>query len=224
MKLLHIKWAHPCNIDFIIRACKLFQIEYHYTNDSSPPDQQYDIIWAPTEYINPDQYPTSKIIFGPHFWVFPNPNDPIFTHLRPEHASRCIYVTLSDWVEKLFNEFIPKSKQIIPFVSIPFGLLQDIPFKKDEIEWDCILYYKNRHPSLYTFCEEFVKSKGLRYKIIQYGTYNKQDYLNSLQKTRFVIWVGEHESQGFGLEECLATNTPILSVPSTALIGFFAFR
>jgi hypothetical protein len=30
-----------------------------------------------------------------------------------------------------------------------------------------------------------------------------------LQKTRFVIWIGSHESQGFGVQECLATNTPI---------------
>jgi hypothetical protein len=34
--------------------------------------------------------------------------------------------------------------------------------------------------------------------------------LNTLHKTRFAIWIGSHESQGFGLEECLATNTPIL--------------
>ena len=33
--------------------------------------------------------------------------------------------------------------------------------------------------------------------------------METLRKTRFVIWIGSHESQGFGFQECLATGTPI---------------
>lgn len=208
MKLLHIKDGHPRNVEFIIRACQLFNIEYHRTYDSSPPDNGYDIIWAPMEWINPDHYPTSRIIFGPHFWIFPDKNDPLYTRSTPEHASRCIYLCLSDWNVKVFNEFIEASKQIIPHVAMPFGLHIDTQIKTD-YEYDCIIYYKARHPSLLEFCIRVANEKGLRYKVFHYGSYSRDDYIHTLQRTKFVIWLGSHESQGFGLEECLATNTPI---------------
>jgi hypothetical protein len=207
MKLLHIKWAHPRNIEFIIRACKEFNIEYHYTDESSPKDESYDIIWAPSEWIDPDQYPTSKILFGPHFWVCPSPDLPLFTQAKPEHVHRCIFICLSDWINTLFNEFVPISKQIIPFVPLPFGL--SVPSQPKNIEYDCIIYYKARHPSLLEFAEQLVLTKGLTYKIYRYGKYEREEYLSTLQKTQFAIWIGSHESQGFALEECLATNTPI---------------
>jgi len=209
MKLLHIKWGHPRNVEFIIRACRMFKIEYHYTDDSSPPDHQYDIIWAPAAWINPDRYPTSKILFGPHFWVFPNPSDPLFTQAKPEHASRCIYLCLSDWNKKVYDEFVPVSNQIIPFVPLPFGLdIQAFP-KHDACEYDCIIYYKDVDPARLSWCIAHITSIGLRYKLYKYGSYQRDEYLSTLQRTHFVIWLGRHESQGFGLEECLATNTPI---------------
>lgn len=209
MKLLHIKWGHPRNVEFIIRACHRFHIEYHYTDDPSPPDHQYDIIWAPSAWIDPDRYPTSKIMFGPHFWVFPNLSDPLFTHAKPEHASRCIYLCLSDWVKKVNDEFILPSNQIIPFAPLPFGVdIQCLP-KQEPYEYDCIVYYKSVDPSRFTWCMEQIISLGLRYKVYSYGSYQRDEYLSTLQKTRFVIWLGRHESQGFGLQECLATNTPI---------------
>jgi glycosyltransferase involved in cell wall biosynthesis len=209
MKLLHIKWGHPRNVEFIIRACKLYNIEYHYTDESSPRDINYDIIWAPSEWIDPDHYPNSKIIFGPHFWVFPNKHDPLFTRSTPEHAKRCIYLTLSDWNKDVFNEFIPVSEQIIPFVPLPFGLDIKALTKSEHYEYDCIIYYKDVDPVRVSWCISCITSIGLRYKLYHYGSYDRDEYLSTLQKTRFVIWLGRHESQGFGLEECLATNTPI---------------
>jgi hypothetical protein len=212
MKLLQVLNAHDRNTEFIIRACKLFNIEYHQTNSTEFPDLNYDIIWCANTWVNPDKYPNSKFIFGPQFWVFPNPSSEIFTRSKPEHKHRCIYVCLSDWIVKVFQEFADITHSHIPFVPIPFGL-EDIQPKQTknttEYEYDCILYFKARHPSLLEFCESIVKAKGLRYKVYRYGSYQRQEYIETLKKTRFAIWIGSHESQGFGFQECLATNTPI---------------
>jgi len=205
MKLLQIQWAHPRNVEFMVRACHEFNIEYHYTDDPNPQDQQYDMIWSPSNWINPECYPNSKILFGPHFWVFPTADHPFFIHAKPEHASRCIYVCLSDWVKSLYEEFVPITT--IPFVPFPFGL--SIESKQKTIEYDCMIYYKARHPSHLDFVTHFVKEKGLHYKVYQYGSYERNDYISNVRNARFVIWIGCHESQGFALEECLATNTPI---------------
>lgn len=209
MKLLHINGGHVRNVEFIVRACKLFNIEYYHTDDTFPVDNSYDIIWTPCTWINPDNYPTSKIIFGPQFHVFPNSCDSLYKESKAEHGLRCIYVCLSDWIAKMFDEFVPASLQIIPHVAIPFGLDIESQEKTKPYEYDCIIYYKARHPSILDFCEKFCTEKGLKHKIYSYGSYTRDDYINTLYKTRFVIWVGSHESQGFALEECLATNTPI---------------
>ena len=209
MKLLQIGWAHDRNREFIIRACQQYNIEYHHTYTPSPPDHSYDIIWAPQQWINPDHYPRSKILFGPHFWVFPDPADPLFTQAKPEHASRCIYLCLSEWVKQLYEEFVPIEKQIIPHVAFPFGL--DVPFMKktDIYDYDCIVYYKEVHPSRMDFCVKTITDMGIRFRVFNYGSYSKDEYIQTLLRCRFAIWIGRHESQGFGLQECLATNTPI---------------
>lgn len=38
MKLLHISGSHARNVEFIVRACKLFNIEYYHTDDTFPVD------------------------------------------------------------------------------------------------------------------------------------------------------------------------------------------
>ena len=210
MKLLQIGTPHPRNAEFIKRACTLFQIEYHQTESYRVPDQGYDIIWAPCGWINPDAYPHSKILFGPHFFVFPDPSNPLFTKATAEHAKRCVYTCLSDWVGTLYNEFIPQEKQIIPFVALPFGI-GDIQPKEPSTsyDYDCIVYFKNRDPSLLDSCKSILDAKGLRSRVYSYGSYQRQEYLDTLKRVRFAVWIGSHESQGFGFQECLATNTPI---------------
>jgi len=209
MKLLQIGDCHPRNSEFIKRACKLFSIEYHHTYSFDFPNV-YDIIWSPCKWIHPDLYPTSKFIFGPQFWIFPNDSHEFFTESKPEHKSRCIYVCLSDWIVKVFQEFADITKSHIPFLPIPFAL-EDIQPKAvtASFTYDCILYYKARDPSLLTFCESVLKSRGLTYKVYRYGSYDRTEYIETLKQVRFAVWLGCHESQGFAFQECLATNTPL---------------
>lgn len=217
MKLLQVGGSHPRNSEFIIRACKLFNIEYHHTTSTNFPDNKYDIIWSVGSWVNPDDYPTSKFIFGPQCWVFPNASHEIFTKSTIEHGSRCIYVCLSDWILKMFQEFVDVSKSNIPFIPIPFGL-EDI-VKKDTTHplYDCAIYFKARHPQILEYCKSVVTSKGLTYKVYAYSSYNRNEYIETLRKTRFAIWIGSHESQGFALQECLSTGTPIYLYDVTSM-------
>jgi hypothetical protein len=61
------------------------------------------------------------------------------------------------------------------------------------------------------FVTNFLNKIGLSYKIFSYlQKYSENDYLNFLQKSKFGIWIGRHESQGFALEEALSCNIPLL--------------
>lgn len=208
MKFLQVGGSHPRNSEFMRRACNKYNIEYSEVGSPGFSDNGYDIIWSPGTWINPDLYPKSKFIFGPQFWVLPDPNHPFFTQSKPEHASRCIFTCLSPWIVDLYSEIVDISKSNIPFLPLPFGL--DIErIKKGIIEYDCLVYYKARHPSLLNFIELVVYNLSLKYKIYKYGSYDRSEYIQTLGKSRFVIWLGSHESQGFGFQECLATETPI---------------
>jgi len=190
------------------RECKKYAIEYSEVSGPGFPDDAYDIIWSPSQWINPDQYPSSKFIFGPQFWVLPDPNHLFFTESKAEHATRCIFTCLSNWIVSLYSEVVDISKSNIPFLPLPFGLdIQES--KKDLIEYDCLVYYKARHPSLLDFAKLVLDESSLKYKVYSYSSYDRIDYIQSLRKARFVIWIGSHESQGFAFQECLATGTPI---------------
>ena len=208
MKFLQVGESHPRNSEFMKRACNKYNIEYHELGNPGFSDASYDIIWSPGTWINPDLYPSSKFIFGPQFWVLPDQNHPFFTQSKPEHASRCIFTCLSPWIKDMFSEIIDISKSNIPVLPLPFGV--DIqPIKKEIIEYDCIIYCKARHPSLLNFIRSILDS-SLKYKIYTYGSYDRSDYIETIGKSRFAIWLGSHESQGFAFQECLATGTPIL--------------
>jgi hypothetical protein len=73
-----------------------------------------------------------------------------------------------------------------------------------------MIYFKHRHPDIGNKVISFLRSKNIEYDLIQYGSYNDADFKNRLQNTKFVIWVGSHESQGFAFQETLASNVPIL--------------
>ena len=208
MKFLQIGGSHPRNEEFMKRACQKFGIEYHHTHSHTSPDLTYDIIWCPSVWINPDNYPTSKFIFGPTTWILPDESHPFFRESKPEHRSRCIFTCLSTWNLVCYNECLNLAKSNIPFVTLPFGLdIQES--KKEQIEYDCIVYFKDRDPSILEYTKSVIDSMSLRYKVFTYRQYELNDYLTTLRKTRFVIWIGRHESQGFGVEEWLATGTPI---------------
>jgi hypothetical protein len=73
-----------------------------------------------------------------------------------------------------------------------------------------MIYFKFRHPDLANAVISFLRSKNIEYDLIQYGSYNDADFKNKLQNTKFVIWIGCSESQGFAFQETLASNVPIL--------------
>jgi hypothetical protein len=212
MKLLQIGESHPRNSEFIIRACSQFGIEYHCVRhvEQLHSDIAFDIVWCPTVWVNPDRFPTSKILFGPQFWVFPDPTHLFFTDSKPEHGSRCIYLCLSEWIVTKYQEFADIAHSNIPFVPIPFGV--DIPNLRESISsitHDCILYTKYRDPAIIQYCESLLVSKNIKYLRFHYGTYTLQDYLDALKCVKFVVWVGCSESQGFAVQECLARGIPI---------------
>ena len=205
LKFIQIGKCHAKNEQAFKRGCELFNIQYEFV-DSIENIRDADLIWSPTLWFEPSLFPNSKILYGPQFFVFPSKDHPSCGSLYPNTENRLYFTGLSDWISKLFSEFVESLK--VPFIALPFGVDTN-KFKPDDTEKtiDFLIYFKHRHSSCANKLLNTVE--GFNYKVIAYGSYTEDEYIDTLKKSKFCIWVGCHESQGFALQECLSMNVPI---------------
>ena len=218
MKLLQYPAdCHKKNWESIQRMCVLYDIILEQTNDRERLNiKDYDILWLPMFWLSPDEVPNCKIMMGPHHFTFPDKRKgDICGSPNPEWSSRSFYSCLSPWVRDLYHEFTEETT--IPLCCIPFGI-KELPARNlSNCIYDCILYTKHRDTSEIEYIEKILVKKGVEYVKFSYGSYKDNEYQDALQKAKFVIWLGSHESQGFAFQECLARNIPILVCDATDL-------
>lgn len=165
----------------------------------------YDCIFSPSTPVDVSLYPDVKFIFGPHFCVFP---DDKFKNIKGPHSA---FLVLSEWVKKVYADYpITHGIRLEP---IPFGVNTDkfnevLPIDQRDM---VLIYHKFRDPFELRIVENFLQKKRIQYNIFSYHQkYDEASYAMFLKRAKFGIWVGGHESQGFALEEALASNVPLL--------------
>jgi hypothetical protein len=200
--------GHHKNIESIRQMLKNNNIEYTSHNDLSEIDESYTVAYCNNRCFPPEMFPNGcKVIFGPQFFIFPNDfNHPI--HKYTYDPNFFFYNTLCDWCENICKSFAPNLT--LKYIKCPFGLDIDnitiVPKQRSKI----MIYFKGRHPSLFEHVHKLAIEKGIHCTLVIYNNYKEIDFKNALQETKFVIWIGTHESQGFALQETLASNVPIL--------------
>ena len=166
-----------------------------------------DIVFSANTFIPIEQYPNKKFIFGPHFSVFPNNVVQKFNNIHKNG----IYIQPSQPSVNTWQQEFNFTK--LPMKAIPFGVNTD-KFKPDKDRRQnnsVLIYYKNRNPEEFKFLETFLKKKNIDYNVFSYlNKYDEKDFLTQLKKSKYGIWLGRHESQGFALEETLSCDIPLL--------------
>lgn len=215
MKILFVEtfchWKNKIGFNLL---CNENSIESTITDDPHYFQEAYDLVLIPSTYIPCEIFPNSKVLlYGPHNFVFTHG---IWKGPQENFPSHCVYNLLSDWIIKIQEEFGGMS---IKPVSIPFPVdVQTFSPLHPQIEprYDCFIYFKGRNQELLSFAESALKTLGLRYTILRYknhteeGSYTEKEYLDILRSSKFGIWIGCHESQGFALQEALSTNIPLV--------------
>lgn len=208
MKILYIKnGMHAKNHNALINYKN---ISYYISDNieilNSIDLSQFDCVYIPSSPVDVRKYSNIKFLFGPHFSVFPQNN-----HMNLIRSKNVVYIQPSEWASKVWqtNEMCAN----IRVESLPFGV--DTENFKEEIPLNernkIFIYFKGRDPSLLNFIKSFLQSKNLDFEIFNYSTrYHEETYKNCLKHSKFGIWVGIHESQGFALEEALSCNVPLL--------------
>lgn len=169
--------------------------------------KNFDAIYSPSQPIDVSKFPNSIFLFGPHFSVFPKITDMLIIK-----GNNSVYTQPSEWCVNIWNQIISSNNININIKSLPFGVDTN-QFKQiypNEKRKNVFLYFKDRNPIELGLLLNFLKDRNISVKLFDYSSkYSESEYLNYLHNSKYGIWLGRHESQGFALEEALSCNVPL---------------
>lgn len=199
MKVIIYQKYHHKNYESLINSIRILNWIIVYNIEDA------DIVFSASTYIDITKHPNKKFIFGPHFSVFPNN---VVEKFNNQHKN-AIYIQPSQpSVNTWINEF-KFSK--LPVYSYAFGVNTDKFKPSNTNRKQIFIYYKRRKPCELEYIISFLKNKNINYKLFSYtSSYNEIDYIKTLKESKYGIWIGSHESQGYALEEALSSNVPLL--------------
>jgi len=150
-----------------------------------------------------DRKQISRLIAGPNLFATPKDYD---CGAADKRIDALIFP--SQWVVDLFVHHIPdiKNKTFVWASGV------DHNYKLEEnLEKRAILIYKKKCPAIIfdCVCKE-LERRGLKFEVIYYGNYRRNNYLSKLMSTKFMIFLQESETQGLAQFEAWASGVPTL--------------
>jgi hypothetical protein len=148
-----------------------------------------------------------RLIAGPNLVVMPSDANDLIT--APEID---LYLVNSNWTQKCYLEDAPSLK----------GRCEIWPAGVDEMYWipkklnsgkqnkKILFYQKTSLNELFSDCLKYVQSKGYEVGVIEYGHYDRPEFLDALCNSELSVFFSQHESQGLALAEAWSVNVPTL--------------
>jgi len=172
---------------------------------------------------NPD-YPVGLVGY-PHLldnWSLPNPailGPALFDHplQSPDlmnNPSYKYYLLTCQWMMDMFTPYYGNSC-VLWYAGMDFSQWAETSTETKDI--DILIYDKVRwnrdfyEGELILPIKQFLVDKDLSFSVIRYGQYDHKSYKLALKKSRGMIFLCEHETQGMAYQEALASNVPILA-------------
>jgi hypothetical protein len=124
------------------------------------------------------------------------------------------YVQHSEWTCEIYRSYYgARCTQWPVGIDTAFWNTTDKASKTiDFLVYDKILWDRPQmSKSLTAAILSELTGRGLTYEVIQYGSYTEIEYRAALQRCRAMVFLCEHESQGFACLECLSSDVPVLA-------------
>ncbi|MEM7554057.1 MAG: glycosyltransferase [Cyanobacteria bacterium P01_A01_bin.84] len=119
-----------------------------------------------------------------------------------------------EWVRQMWEVFY--GDNVIPW-AVGIDTEKWSPTPNQEKEIDFLLYDKVRwehdhyHKDLISPIQSHLQQQGLKVKVIRYGFYEEEEFQSLLTKSKAMIFLCEHETQGLAYQQTLASGVPILA-------------
>ena len=155
-------------------------------------------------------------------WKLPNPA--ILGPALFNHPSACpdlmndprfhYYLVTCDWMFDLFHPvFQDRTRKW--YAGIDVNEYPNPP--KTDRDIDLLVYDKIRWnrseivPGLMADIQRITVEHDLRTEVVKYGAYDRDAYLKLLARSRSMLFLCEHETQGMAYQEAMATDVPVLA-------------
>jgi hypothetical protein len=156
-------------------------------------------------------------------WRLPNPavlGPGLFDHplqapaLMSDPRFR-VYLAFCEWMRRMFAQYYGDDTMALWFGGMDLaewpdekGQPKDIDFLVyDKIRWNRdTLVPSFRDPLL----DELTR-RDLSFEVLRYGQYTHETYHKLLQRSRGLLFLCEHETQGMAYQEAMASNVPVLA-------------
>jgi hypothetical protein len=125
------------------------------------------------------------------------------------------YIVTCDWMRDMFATVYD------PAVLDPWfgGIdLSEWSSLRDRTKVTDVLIYDKIRWNRTTLVPQFrdrlldeIARRGLRYEILRYGAYTLGEYRALLERSRLMLFLCEHETQGIAYQEALASDVPVLA-------------
>jgi hypothetical protein len=152
--------------------------------------------------------PGHPILYGPGVSAHPFDND-----FWDREDIQMILLSC-DWFKAMYDRDLPRE---IPTRVWPAGVETDLwrpPAKRpedgpvliyDKIRWERESYL----PELLEPIRAHLDQEGIPYRELRYGYYEEEDFRELVRSARAMIFLCEHETQGFAYLQALASGAPI---------------
>jgi len=147
----------------------------------------------------------SFIVAGPNLVITPNDHNSILSHELID-----LVITPSKWVSNFYSNLQPSLKNRISewYSGVDHKYWTDSRLRRNYITF----YIKESNGPIINIDEYIKAANDYNYeiKLIKYNKYNNKEFKNILNKSLFLIYFVNQESQGLATAEAWSCNTPTL--------------
>ena len=201
-------WGHSATmngphkvVDNLIKSLEQEKIDYAINEEKYEHNFliQYDAI-AHEKHSKIEQETT---IIGPQVWLF----DGYGQFLIENQNYYKKLIAPSQWVkDKFISKFnLPENKIVV----WPVGIEEFDNVR--EPSYDCLIYFKRRDESELSAVKKFLVSRGLSYRMVEYGGYDEVGFRNLINQAKFCFLINGTESQGIAVQEIMSMGVPIIA-------------
>lgn len=178
----------------------LEELKIEYSFNEEPIKDSYKISLTPTPIM--DSNYINEMLIGPNVCVLP------FENQKSMEQKYKKMVVPSYWVRDLYNKWIDNDKLVVWPVGVDTTLFSDKSQENKTI--DCLIYVKRRSPIQVEQIQNFLTSKIQSFRVIEYGFYTEEEFIDILSKSKYCVVIDSTESQGIAIQEIMSCNLPIL--------------
>jgi len=201
-------WGHSATmngphkvVDNLIKSLDQEKIDYAINEEKY--EHNFLVQYDATAHEKHSKIEQDTTIIGPQVWMF----DGYGQFLIENQNYYKKIIAPSQWVkDKFINKFnLPENK-----ISVwPVGI--ETFNNERDIIYDCLIYFKRRDQKELDTIKQFLVSKNLTYKMVEYGGYGEDGFKQLVNSAKFCFLINGTESQGIAVQEIMSMGVPIIA-------------